>query len=237
MIEDLKSIASTMVEELQEEVFASYDEIKVKWAMSAEQASGDVLNQDKLRIRLSAAEVADKSLALEMAAGKGQLTKHYKDIFDSVFAVEINEEKAKKLEKLLERDNIYVGDSMDFIEDMLDHYLDFTFVDFDQWSSSSKLIQMFFEKIDGKKQDGFVLALSDAALCTFKIRGMINMYQHYLQGEDRPVKVSDEMYERFDDIVDEFISRVARIHGFEAEKIDGKRNSGETVYYSAYRID
>ncbi|MCP4364047.1 MAG: hypothetical protein GY800_01935 [Planctomycetes bacterium] len=237
MIEDIKVIAFTMAKELQDEVFASYDEIKEKWAMSAEQASGDALNLDKLRIRLDAAETADKSLALEMAAGKGQLTRHYKDIFDSVFAVEKDEEKAKKLEELIGTDNVYVGDSMDFVESMLDHYLDFTFVDFDQWSSSSKLIQKFFEKISDKRQDGFVLALSDAALCTFKIRGTINMYQHYLQGEDRPVKVTDEMYVRFDDIVDEFISRVARKHGFEAEKIDGKRNSGETVYYSAYRID
>ena len=236
MIEDIKVVAFTMAKELQDAVFASYDEIKEKWAMSAEQTSGDARNLDKLRIRLNAAEVADKSLALEMAAGKGQLTWYYKDIFDSVFAVEKDEEKAKKLEELIETDNVYVGDSMDFVEDMLDHYLDFTFVDFDQWSSSSKLIQRFFEKISGKRQDGFVLALSDAALGAFKIRGTINMYQYYLQGEDRPVKVTDEMYERFDDIVDEFISRVARIHGFEAEKIDGKRNSGESVYYSAYRI-
>ncbi len=49
-------------------------------------------------------------------------------------------------------------------------------------------------------------------------------------------KVTDEMYERFDSIVDEFIRRVASMHGFKADKINGERNSRGTAYYAAYRI-
>lgn len=223
--------------DLQDKILEVYNEIEEKWTMSEEQASGDVLNVDKLRLRLNAAEEADKFKALELAAGKGQLTKFYKDIFNKVFAVEKNESKAKKLIELLGVENVFVGDNQDFLEEELQKHIDFTFVDFDHWGSPSKLIQEFFQRVEGKKQDGFVLAFTDSTLTTFKIRGNINLYYHYLQGKDEPVKVTDEMYERFESFVDGFIENVSRKHGFEAQKINGKRNSRETAYYTAYIIN
>lgn len=224
-------------EALQNKILEVYNEIEEKWAMPEEQVSGDVLNVDKLRLRLNAAEEADKFKALELAAGKGQLTKFYKDIFNKVLAVEKDESKAEYLVELLGAENVFVGDNRDFLEKELQKHIDFTFVDFDHWGSPSKLIQEFFQKVEGKKQDGFVLAFTDSTLTTFKIRGNINLYYHYLQGEDKPVKVTDEMYERFESFIDGFIKNVSRRHGFEAEKINGKRNSRETAYYTAYLIN
>lgn len=109
-------------------------------------------------------------------------------------------------------------------------------MDFDHWGSPAKLIQKFFEKIEDEKQDGFMLALTDGMLTTFRIRGSVNLYQHYLQGEDDTIKVTDEMYERFESIVDRCIEKISKRHGFEAEKIDGERNSLGTAYYASYRI-
>lgn len=224
------------VGEFQDKVLEMYNELEEKLAMSEEQASGEALNVDKLRLRLDAAKEAEKSKALELFAGKGQLTKFYKDIFKKTFVVEKDENKARKLEELLGAENVFAGDNQDFLESEIEKHMGFTFVDFDHRGSPAKLIQKFFDKIEGKTQDGFVLALTDGMLTTFRIRGNVNLYQHYLQGEDETTKVTDEMYEKFDDIVDRFIKKVSRRHGFEAEKINGKRNSLGTAYYASYRI-
>ncbi len=237
MIEDMLDRVLMGVEGFSNKILEVYNELEEKWAMSEDQASGDALNADKLRLRLDAAEEADKSLALELFAGKGQLSTFYKDIFNLVFAVESDEDKAEELKDLLGAENVFVGDNQDFLENELQKHMNFTFIDFDHWGSPSKLIQELFGRIAIKKDGGFVLALTDGALTTFRIRGGINLYQHYLQGEDETIKVTDEMYERFDSIVDEFIRRVASMHGFKADKINGERNSGGTAYYAAYRID
>lgn len=115
MTEDKLDRVLTMVEELPGKVIEIYNELEEKFSMSEEQASGEALNVDKLRLRLNAAKEADKSMALELAAGKGQLTKFYKDIFNRVFAVEKDAEKAEKLKELLGVENVFVGDNQDFL--------------------------------------------------------------------------------------------------------------------------
>lgn len=236
MTENLLDRVFVRVEDLKDKVLETYNEIEEELTISADQASGDTLDEDKLRLRMDAAQEAEKSKALELFAGKGQLTGFYKDLFSKVFVVEKDEEKAEGLKELVGAENVFVGDNQDFLDNELQNHMDFTFIDFDHWGSPARLIQSFFEKIQDR-EDGFVLALTDGALTTFRIRGQINLYQHYLQGKDETVKITDEMYERYDEIVDEFIRIVSQMHGFEAEKINGERNSGGTAYYASYRID
>lgn len=211
------------------------DSLEVKWPRRAEETAPE-LDEDKLTQRLEAAKKARKPLSLELYGGKGSLTGYYKDIFDRVFLVEENTAKAGLLKRRLGTGNVFVGDNGDFVEEHLEEVMDFSLVDFDAYGSPAKLIQRFFQKIAGKKASAFILCITDGALGVFTIRGFINLYQHYLQGEDKVIKVTDEMYESFHKIVDEFIRRVAKRHGFIAEKINGVRNSRRTAYYAAYSV-
>lgn len=210
-------------------------DILEKWPRSAEETVPE-LDEDKLEQRLEATQKARKASAIELYGGKGALTKHYKEIFDKVFAVEKNTAKASVLKEMLGANNIFVGDNRDFIEEHLEEVTGFSFVDFDAYNSPAKLIQQFFPKIKGRKKDPFILALTDGALGAFTIRGSINLYEHYLQGKDGVIKITDEMYENFHEIVDRFIHRVAGRHGFYAEKINGLRNSRQTAYYASYYV-
>ncbi|HHT9117677.1 MAG TPA: hypothetical protein ACFYD1_03520 [Candidatus Hypogeohydataceae bacterium YC38] len=210
-------------------------DILEKWPRSAEETAPE-LDEDKLAQRLEVAQKTREGLALELYGGSGALTKHYQEIFDRVFVVEKDLSKVKLLKRIVGANNVFEGDNKDFVENHLGKVMEFSFIDFDAYNSPAKLIQKFFQKIEGKKKTAFILALTDGALGAFTIRGRINLYEYYLQGEDRVIKITDDMYEDFQKIVDRFIRIVAGRQGFSSEKINGLRNSRQTAYYASYLV-
>ena len=180
----------------------------------------------KFAFRMEAAWRARGVLALDLFSGKGALAQFYRRRFDRVVTVDKNPECSVD----------YVMEAQAFIDQHLDGLLSFDFVDFDDEGTPAREIAAFFEAIAGRKEESFVLALTDGYGLHLKIRGSYNPGV-YLQGEDRPRRATHRDYEHFEDTVTEFVRRCTTQWGFRATNWSCYRGRMGNVVYQTWLIE
>jgi len=202
------------------------------------------LKEEKLRQRHELIEsLPSHELSIEFYAGQGYLTLllylgHFrrcvcidKDPRALAYLLLMSPETPPKLFQM---------DNMVFIEKHLDRYLDFSLVDFDHYGCPNKTIMAFFDAIKGKVKHTFGLALTDGGLTSFMRGGKINLYRHYLVGEDKTIQWGPH---KRDDIAeylalsDNFIKTVAKRAGFDAECLSQiTHHKPKHVLYAIYLV-
>ena len=194
--------------------------------------------EHKMEVRISGMNKAGKYKSLELFAGEGHITKEYKKHFENLICVEKDESKIPDLQKLVGKENVYNIDNAKFLEgEDFKKHMDFSLVDFDAYGSPGKLIQVFADKIKGRDK-GFVLSLTDGGLMNMNRGGKVNPYEWWLHKPDEMIKPSEdapELIEKFDELVDGFINKIAKKLGMEATKIDSVLRPHK-IYYASYKF-
>lgn len=181
----------------------------------------------KLAYRIEACCHSQRKKAIELFSGRGVLTYWYKRLFKEV----ITNDK----QKFDDINHAYNLSADKFIKTELKNYLDFDYIDFDDEGCPCVEIQQFFEAIKDKK-DPFVLAITDGQGLNFKSRGKINLYKTYLQGEDKTIQATEEMYFNFPDIVEKFISILCEKYHFDFNVLSLYRKENGNVVYAIFLI-
>lgn len=176
----------------------------------------------KLAHRIEASWQARGGLCLDLFSGIGQLAAWYRRRFERVVTVDKNFQPG---------DVDFSMSCADFIHDHLEEFMDFDFVDFDDEGSPGREIQKFFRRIEGRKEESFVLALTDGNGLNTKIRGRRSFGELYLADEYSGVKPTREDYYNLDQIIAAFIQKVASMSGFDARQLSNyRRSNGNAIY-------
>jgi len=182
--------------------------------------AGHDVEPHKLAYRIEAAWRAEGRLALDLFSGEGQLAGWYRRRFDRVITVDRDSHH-----------NVdYVMEAADFIDQHLNAHMDFDFVDFDDERTPAREIQAFFDHIGGRKENPFILALTDGQGLNLKLRGRYNPAV-YLAGPDRVCQATVRDYLAFEELVQSFMEKVATGAGFKPAMLSSHRGrEGDVVY-------
>lgn len=185
------------------------------------------INTLKLAYRLeSVCHSRDRNLAIDLFSGQGLLSFWYKRLFARVIRVD----------KENYRDIDFNENADTFLSKHLDKFMDFDFIDFDDEGCPGKELQLFFSLIEGKKEP-FVLCLTDGMGLALKLRGRINLYDKYLTGANKTIKIRDNSHYRdFDKYVEHLINTLCSRHGFSNKIINWHRGANGNVIYSGFEI-
>ena len=189
----------------------------------------DEINKDidviKLGHRLeSICFLENKTKAIELFSGRGALSFWYKRLFKNLITIDKQEfDNQKPLFKMTANKFI--------TNEFINH------IDFDDEGSPSLEIQLFFSKIKNIKKEKFILALTDGNGLNFKCRGKINLYKFYLQGENKVIQATENIYNDFDIMVDSFVYKVSDLNGFNCENLSLYRKDNGNVIYATYLIN
>jgi hypothetical protein len=183
----------------------------------------------KLAYRIEAACFVNHKKCIELYAGRGALTYWYKRIFDNIITND------KQSFDGIEQN--YTMTAEDFIIKELYKHLDFDYIDFDDEGCPNEAIQLFFKTIKDKKNDKFILSLTDGCIMAVMIRSKINFHKLYLYGEDKAVKCSSEHHEHFQEIVNSFMATICKNYGFKCEMISNYKKSNGYAVYATFLIE
>jgi len=186
------------------------------------------INTFKLAYRIEAAYISQRKKCIELFSGRQALTYWYKRCFENIITNDMQEFEGLK--------HNYCMTAYNFIIKELKNHLDFDYIDFDDEGCPSKEITAFFKEIENKKNDSFVLSVTDGNGLNLKSRGKCNFYKTYLYGEDKVIKCEGKHYELFDDIFNNFIIKISKRHGFVAKNINFYRKESGNVIYANYLI-
>lgn len=181
----------------------------------------------KLAHRVEAIWQARGKKAIDLYSGQGQLASWYKRRFESVITID----KAYPV-----GDVDYQMTASQFISQILPDHIDFDFVDFDDEGTPAREIQEFFNVIAGKKNNSFILALTDGNGMTFKLRGRFD-FSVYLIDDAGIRRSTFEDYECFEKMVSNFIVTCATGAKFTPTNLSSYRGREENVLYQTWLIE
>ena len=186
------------------------------------------INAAKLGYRLEAVcRCPRRERALELFAGRGQLSYWYGRLFDEV--VRIDNDPRVEPDIIAKAEQWLVSD--------FDPGAPFDLVDFDDEGCPSEAIQKFFHRIRDVRWPPFVLCLTDGFGLNLKARGRANLQKSYRFGEAGTRKVnSTDLYEAFPALVEHHLQIVAEEAGYLAERISLTRGTRGNVDYACYTV-
>lgn len=185
---------------------------------------GQEIEPIKLAFRLEAAWRAEGNLALDLFAGKQQLAFWYRRRFKKVVT---NDKRVTGNDFMLSAER--------FIEEKLDNYLDFDFIDFDDEGSPAVEIRALFAKLSGRRKKPFVLALTDGQGLTFKLRCDYNPRKYLIDEDTRQANAHD--YAQFEEMVTQFMLNVTNMYGFKATQWSSYRGKKGNCLYQTWFIE
>ena len=181
----------------------------------------------KLAYRVEAAWRANSGKAIDLFSGHGQLASWYRRRFSTVVTID---------KAYAQGDVDYSMLAIKFIKLHLSQHLDFDFVDFDDEGCPSHEIKEFFAEIQGKVNKPFVLALTDGTGLAMKCRGRGDMSKLYLIDGESMRQFTLDDYNRFDEIVLQFVKTVSERFGFTATVISNYRGRNGNVVFQTWQI-
>ncbi len=178
----------------------------------------------KLAYRIEAIWRTKGNKAIDLYSGEGQLAEWYSRRFESIITID------KRCEGV-----DYQMDASKFIGDILPSHLDFDYIDFDDEGSPGREIQQFFKVISGKKQDSFIMALTDGNGLNLKCMGKWSPDLYMLTGKKRQATLDD--YYDFEDMVTGFIERCTQEAKFTPTMLSSYRGREGNVVYQTWLIE
>ena len=187
---------------------------------------GHTIEPFKLAYRIEAAYRARESQAIELYAGQGQLTAWYRRRFKSIVTSDAH---------MARGDVDYAMSAAKFIKSELEHYSDFSFIDFDDEGSPAREIKLFLEcLVKLKRRKSFILCLTDGNGLNLKLLGKFYPTLYLLDGKPRQALTAD--YENFEDYVTGFVERACAANGFEPTQISSYRGREGNVVFQTWMI-
>ncbi|MBI4595995.1 MAG: ParB N-terminal domain-containing protein [Candidatus Tectomicrobia bacterium] len=224
---DIKSLGFS-----EEELRELLNQVSPEHNMSSHLSKGYVegieeIDPLKLAYRLeSICHCPNRNLAIDLFSGQGRLSFWYKRLFRNVVRVD------KKSYDGID----YCQKAESFLLERLGEFMDFDFVDFDDAGCPGKELQLFFSLIENKKKP-FILCLTDGMGLALKVRGKINLYDKYLFGKDKLLKIKDDsQYRDFDQYVKHLIDALCTRHGFNHKVLNWYRGADGNVIYAGFEI-
>ncbi len=188
------------------------------------------LKQKKLVYRIeSLLSLKNRDKCIELFAGRGALSYWYRRNFRKVITNDI--------QKFQDINHNYNIKAMEFVKTEIQNHLDFDYIDFDDEGCPAKEIQGFFKSIAGKKEDPFIIAVTDGQGLNLKSKGKINFFETYMIREDKTVQAQVQDYYDFVDIFREFMKKVTFVNGFNAKELSMHLKDNGNVIYSTYLIE
>jgi hypothetical protein len=190
--------------------------------------SGHDIEPFKLAYRIEAAWRAKGGLALDLFSGDGQLAMWYRRRFERVVTNDVD----------IEKESSYHLHADEFIKSHLDEFMGFDFVDFDDEGTPALEIQELFSHVSGRKENAFILALTDGNGMNLKFRGRLDFGKTYLVGGDSGLRQATRRdYDEFEQTVSSFVARCARGAGFKPGMLSSYRGRGGNVVYQTWLIE
>jgi hypothetical protein len=205
------------------------------------EGEADAANPEKFAFRRGAiAQDRRRCKVIELRAGVGYLTSRvYARAYQEVVAVEKDPAHFRRLLKRAGRFanvRFHHKADADFIKDDLPAHMDFSAVDCDAFGAPGETVTQFFEAVGDRAPRPFLLLLTDGGLLVLRRRAPINLYRHYLLGDDEVKVPPADLAGRFEEVQEDFVKRLAARHGYSVRPVGALRNHGETVLYSAYVV-
>ena len=186
------------------------------------------INMHKLLYRIDAVTKINRNLCIELYAGRNVLTKWYLRYFKKVITID--------KQKFSNINNDYKMKASDFIENKLEKYMDFDYIDFDDEGCPAQEIQLLFKTIKDKKKEPFILALTDGMGLNFKSRGKLNFFKTYMIKDNNVIQCTIHDYNNFEEIISNFILNVTKLNGFMFEELSIIRKDNGNVIYATYLV-
>jgi hypothetical protein len=187
----------------------------------------DEIDPLKLAYRLeSICHCNTRVLAIDLFSGQGRLAFWYKRLFSKV--IRVDKENYDGVD--------FNQKAGTFLQKYLADYMDFDFIDFDDEGCPSKELQLFFSLIENKKEP-FILCITDGMGLALKLRGKVNLYDKYLFGQDKILKIKDDSpYRDFDQYMKHLIDTLCAHHGFTNKVLNWYRGADGNVIYAGFEI-
>ena len=167
---------------------------------------------------MSLLKVKSRKCAIELFAGKGILTKFYKDIFEKVITNDKN---------IIDCD--YNLSASDFIKENINNF-NIDFIDFDHEGMPQKEIQLFFEKYKFKKD--LIIVITDGGIINAKITGRINFNEYYLVDKCK----YNSYYNSYEQMNIDLIKLLCKKNNLKSELLFSIIKKGANCIYQGFKI-